>query len=521
MPRIDLRIEFDRPDRTYRPGGHVRGAVLIDVHGDVGTADLVIEPSWRAHGKGNTHKVPARPELLGKGPWREGETQRVPFSVPTPEGPPSYAGHHFDVEHSLRARLNVRWGLDVKVREDFVLLPGSQATRAQPRESDDVELVMERVRTLTAILGAGLMLAAFVVGLPPGPLLFPVGVGLAYFGVQRKLVGLKLGGVHVTWGSLTVAPEDEVPVQVRLTPSKRVPLNGVNLSLVCTESCTKGGGKNSKTYKHVVYRALFNPDAPEVLPGGVTSEIQGVARIPSTPAYSLEAGRNKVTWKLEMRVDVPNWPDWVASRQLVVVPREQLHSSSAAPELEPSEREDAPPPESQLATAPVAPKPIPMDSPTPQALPEEQLQPEVLDEPVDAEPVQTPAEPVEVPAPSEPSAADTQPSELVAILMRLDAIEGYGRERDDLISGLAQSAYDCDLDVERVERTYTPKADRFRSGRTLTGTVRGTSFQVSVQLPESENQLADALAKGSPWQGRCTPEGWNLIHRRVDMLAAE
>lgn len=501
MPKLALTIEFDRPDRRYRAGEEVTGHVQVEVQGDVGEAELLLEPFWWAHGKGRRHLVAGSPELLRKGPWREGERVQVAFRWQAPSGPPTYLGRLFEIEHYLQARMDVPWAFDSEVKEGFFLVPGSQPHPNQPQASEDPELARRRAQVALFVLGAAAMLMGSFAGPPAGLFLIPGALGLWLFAARSRLLALKLGPVDVRWERLKAAPGDELPVTLRLNRKAALALRSARMTLTCVESCTSGSGKQRKRHRHRVHGLGFDVDLSEFLRSKTSGTVQGVARIPDTAAFSFVASHYRLTWDLEVRLEVPAWFDWTLTRRVIVVPREQLGEPPPAPQpqLEPIEPSAGPAPE-EPAMDPA----------------EEAPAPEFTGR-LEAEPDPSQAEV----AGAEPDASPQPAPELTAFLERLAAIQGYGRERDELIAGVAGQTFACDVEVAGVERTYTPRGDPFRNGRTLTGVVHGTELPVSVQLLETQNEVAEGLERGHAWSGRCRIHGWNLIHRRADLTQIE
>jgi hypothetical protein len=45
-------------------------------------------------------------------------------------------------------------------------------------------------------------------------------------------------------------------------------------------------------------------------------------QIPTDSMHSLNASNNKIKWQIQLRADIPNWPDVSASFPIRVVPHE-------------------------------------------------------------------------------------------------------------------------------------------------------------------------------------------------------
>jgi hypothetical protein len=235
-------------------------------------------------------------------------------------------------------------------------------------------------------------------------------------------------------------------------------------------------------------------------------------------------------WELEVRVDIPLWPDWIEKRRLIVRP-------SVGPEIVPATVVEETPPQvagpvqTVFAAGPTVhdfpveqvarPAPTPsLDQP--EAATGEAAEPVAAGEAAGTEP------PLREPLPSEsPAAPEPAPSEpftaaaLVGVVGQIASADRYSREREQIIEQNSEQPFHCAVEITRAERTYTYIPDeRFRQGRTVTGKLHGTDCEVTVQLPAERNDEIDALEPGTLISAHCKLLKWNTIYDRLEMRQA-
>ena len=139
-------------------------------------------------------------------------------------------------------------------------------------------------------------------------------------------------------------------------------------------------------------------------------------------------------------------------------------------------------------------------------------------EPPPAEPPQ-PEVPVEEPAPAASEASTA--AALIGIVDRIAGADRYSRQREQIIEQSADESFDCAVEITKIERTYSYIPDaRFRKGRTVTGKLRGTDCEVTVELVAARNDEIDALKPGGLLRAKSKPVKWNTIYDRLEMREA-
>jgi hypothetical protein len=111
-------------------------------------------------------------------------------------------------------------------------------------------------------------------------------------------------------------------------------------------------------------------------------------------------------------------------------------------------------------------------------------------------------------------------ADLVAVLDEFAALDRYSRQREEVLKQLVDMIYACEIEFVSSERTYgyTPD-ERFRDGRTVIGSLAGSTHAVSIQMPASQNDEVESWGSGdvSVQAGRFVK--WSSIYDRVELIA--
>jgi len=538
MSKCDLAIVFDRSDREYRAGEEVTGTVHVQVNQEVQCNGLLLDHFWQTHGRGNTATGPKQTTVLYQGPLQAGQALSYPFRFNAPNGPPTYHGRYLNVDHYVHLRVDIPWAIDPKLKEDYLLLPGTSRYGNVPALGRRSANAKQVVSGCGVPVGAAMILGGLFLFFPCGLVLIPLGLVVLFFALRKVIAEKKIGKVNLSFGSLSVAPGGRLPVRLAFTPNQSSRLNRITAELVGSERCVSGSGTNRTTHTHKFHQRTFMLVSECEMTAGRPLQVEGAVPIPETTAYSFHARDNDVIWELEVRVDIPFWPDWIEKRPVIVRPPTGEEAVEVTVVEEPSARgpmpvavfpgvEEAPP---AVRPAQAEPEPAPTPRPGPLAAP--QPEPAAEAAPTDAaEPAEPPpaAEPAPEATPAEEAPAEPQPAPaaegtdpvLVGLVGRIAAADRYSRDREQIIEENADRAFPCDIEITRKERTYSYIPDsRFRQGRTVTGKLRGTECEVAVQLVASRNDEIDALQPGGLLHAACKPLKWNTIYDRLEMREA-
>ena len=126
-----LQVQFERADRTYRPGERITGKIEILSGAQSRCRGITLVPRWVARGVGPEDTAREEPLVLPGGIWRDNEKLTYAFDLPAPAGPLTYQGDSFQIEWLLDVNADLAMTADVSAVEKFTLVHG-QAESAGP-----------------------------------------------------------------------------------------------------------------------------------------------------------------------------------------------------------------------------------------------------------------------------------------------------------------------------------------------------------------------------------------------------
>jgi len=514
MAKCDFQIVFDRQDRSFRPGEPIRGTVHLEVYQDFTCNRLAVEHFWRAHGRGNTAEGPRTPIVLGPTEFRSGDSISLPFEFVAPDGPPTYHGNHLNVDQYVSVRAEIPWAFDPKHEEDYLLSPGSRDWGNRPAAGPGRAAQNTSGAWVVTIFGIVFLVIGLATFCVFGFIFAAIGAAMIFFGQRNAMAERKIGQVDLHWDTLETPPGESFPLRIRLVPRKAVAINVVTCRLVGKEQCVSGSGTDKTTHTHIVHQRTTTLASDISAAPGQPLEWAARLEIPETTAYSFEASDNKLIWSVEVRIDIPNWPDWMDEVTLLVRPR-----TTAAPaevprdaEILPADRLEPRPtalaPESALAPL----------WPEPQVAPLDFERPPPISLPPTPAPAYVPVEPIEPLAPlPKPVAAMS----LAELARQLAEAPRYGSEREKVVAEHVGETFDFAMEVSSVERSFGSVPEAFRNGRTVIGTLAGAECKISVQMPAARNEQMQALESGRSLPVRATLLKWNVIYDRLELRSAD
>ena len=530
MSKCDLQIVFDRTDRTYRGGDEVSGTVHVSVNADVQCNGFTLEHYWRTHGRGNTATGKMETVVLARGNWQAGQSYSYPFSFAAPDGPPTYRGRYLNIDHYVKARVDVPWAVDPKLEEEYILLPCGREYGNRPFNRQLQHAGLKQFAVMGAPFGIGLILFGIFFMFPCGLVLIPVGLAVLFFSLRKIIAEKRIGTVKLGFGSLTVSPGGQVLVKLDFTPRMNTKLNGITAKLVGKETCVSGSGTNKKTHAHEFHKQSFSLTESGEVQANRPVKVEKAVPIPRTDAYTFSARNNDLIWELEVRVDIPLWPDWIEKRVLIVRPpisaevvetelvEEQKAASvtPAAPISDISESTSEPDTVTSIpeqtwssATGAAVPDDSKIEADAESPLPHE----ETADEP----PITRKPEVEKRPAASPLSGGVA----LVGVIDQLVAADRYGGKREEIIKDREEQSFECPVKIEKIERTYSYIPDeRFRNSRTVTGKLAGTDHKITIQLSAEWNEKLEPLGPGDQLQANAKLLKWNVVYDRVELREA-
>jgi hypothetical protein len=331
MAKCDLSIELDEPDRIYTGGDKVRGTVRVVVDDNVRCKGLEITSGWYTHGRGNVAKGTAETQTLFEGEWMAGDEESYRFELDVAAWPPSYHGNYINVDHHVEVRAKIPWAFDPKASQPFVMRP---QTPPDPASSENVTSVGGCVGAgivAVVLLAFGGGMIAILAGLAANPLaglvvaaiVFPLlGFAAGKFLLPRWL----LGNVESELLTTEVAPGGSVRARMTFQPRRNVTLNAITAELSGSEVCVSGSGSNRTTHRNPFYTDQHTLLESSTLAGGQRKEFELEFPVPDDVPYSFDLNDNDLKWTVELRVDIPRWPDWSKSLKLNVYPDPNVDS---------------------------------------------------------------------------------------------------------------------------------------------------------------------------------------------------
>lgn len=475
MAKCDLSIELDEPQRVYNGGETITGVIHVRADADVNCKGLEVTSGWKTHGRGNVDTGTETSLTLYEGEWKAGQTESYRFELKVANWPPSYHGHYLNVDHYVDARAKIPWGFDPKAAAPFLMRPSSAG------EYEVKESVTKQTGGLVAWVVVSVILLAFfgiggfvaVATFPCGLILFGLicAIGIGTWFVRVFLPKRLLGEVTYYLDEETLTPGGHVGGQLALQPRRNVNVNGITMKIEAREQVVSGSGSNRTTHKKVFFERIVTLEEATTLQAGAPKEYKLDFTLPDDAPYSLDLDDNDLIWNVELRVDIPRWPDWSKDLTLTVVP-----SSS----------------------------------------PDDASSPEQSPRPVDAAQLGSPAATRSAPASSPPSdsGGELTFAETAAHLWA-------SREDRDQVEMLVEAVTGLTFSIEAiVERRllYTGAEDPhvYKDGYAVWARYRDPALPLVLYIP---HELADEFENigRDLWTGRGTVVGWDARHERLQV----
>ncbi|MBI1374058.1 MAG: hypothetical protein GC159_15160 [Phycisphaera sp.] len=415
MSKCDMRIEFDRGDRTYRGGDTITGQVVVRANADVECRKLVISRYWQTHGRGNVDTGDADELIVFSGVWSAGQTEKYRFSFECPASPSTYRGNYLNIDHYIKAQADIPWAFDPKVSEEFIVLTGGTGGAVEAETLSSAHAMTSGMKA--AGVGCGVIggIIAIAIGLaipfPVGFVAIPVGLFLIGASLRKTVAAKRLGDVGLRVTPQVCGPGDTIAIDVRVEPKKPLKLNGATAKIICRERCVSGSGSNRTTHRHIVHEQTATLTKATTLSAGRAVVMPAKLLIPRNAPYSFAASNNTLEWELEIHIDIPWWPDWKEQRVIAIKPHELLDRAAAQIDAasQPIDVEESAEPQEmrhppRLPHAAPPPKPV-GPPPLPTAIPDIQAAPLPVGPPAPSTPSAPPAKPQ--PQPEPPVVEDT------------------------------------------------------------------------------------------------------------------
>lgn len=489
MSKCDIRIEFDRTDRTFFGGEMVTGRVHLRVNESVKSNGITLTHQWRTHGRGNVTSGPKEKiELEAARSYSPGEEYQLPFSLSSATHPITYHGTMINLDHYVSVQMDVPWAFNPKAEEEYVLNPGEAPEGFVGSRDAPIKLTPPAATSslilkvfLFVILGIILaVVAVFAMFLLPIILIIA-----AFIWFRRMALARRLGDVQLSIPHIVVAPGEQWTARVQFQARKQFRINSIGLTLLGKESATSGSGTNSTTHTHKILEQKLTVRANDMLTAGELISEEFSFAFPTTDAYSLELSDNRIHWTAEVRIDIPLFPDWSKTHPLQVIPASFLENVRNVP-LETSAIGDSS--STRTSTATVA---VPMAAFVPSE--------SDFDE-----------------APE--SASPEMSADLIQLVQAIAVAPRHGNERAEIVASADSQIFDAVIMIDRVTSLMGAASSdpRYEYGKSVTGTIDGTDQAIQIVTPESQNNEIDDLRRGDVWQTQILLVDWDSLYNRIN-----
>jgi len=338
VAKCQLTIELDQPERTRIAGEPIKGTVVVRAEQAVNCKGLDVACIWATHGRGNVQRGEIDGKTLFSGSWDPGLEYRYPFELNTAAWPPTYYGTFLNVSQLVEARAKLPWSSDPQTSIEFPVV----ATAAP----EDLAPIVNKRAGSTSIIGwivGVILLIVFIIPLIMllGVLvlvLVPIGLiggGLFWF-FRVFLPGRVTGPVECDIQPLRAAARESLQGVLKFTPPRDLKINGIQWKVTAKEQCVSGSGSNRSTHTHKLLETVHRLAEAGTLPGGLPQSFNVDFPLPANAPPSLKFTDNELIWEGEMRIDIPNWPDWVKVFKLTITPAAFSTATDEPPPLKPA-----------------------------------------------------------------------------------------------------------------------------------------------------------------------------------------
>jgi len=337
MSKCDLQILLDRPERIYKFGEPVAGVVKIAAHDDFFCRKLTLIREWKTEGRGNRAGGGEEGMIFADNTeFHSGETREFPFRFIGLSGPASYDGHYLKVVWHLRAQIDISLAVDVKHEEKFTLIAGetnepvllgieTPAVKTPATAGELAErMTMAKVLALPClVIGLAMMYLSdrHPVALALGLVVAGFGGWQGFFMLRNKLAQQKVGAVEVEISRATLRPGETLDCKVSLPAGEVSRLQKITATLKGEERVVSGLGNHQTTHTHTIQNLAVEAGNQNGISAAnnkmqFTLPLQISANAPST----FQAPDNALHWAIRVRIDIPDWPDWVREFPITVLP---------------------------------------------------------------------------------------------------------------------------------------------------------------------------------------------------------
>lgn len=143
-------------------------------------------------------------------------------------------------------------------------------------------------------------------------------ISLALIAIITWITSTKFAPAELAISSIVLRPSDTFEIHYQQQVKHQTTLNSLSFALILRESITEGSGRSMKTINHDTVieeekmpNVTFSPDQP--------INYSHTYTIPPDATHSYETDSNKLLWLLQVKMDVPNFPDYQREYKLQVI----------------------------------------------------------------------------------------------------------------------------------------------------------------------------------------------------------
>lgn len=322
MAACNLKVVLDDPNSPRMGGDVVTGKVIVQCTKECNCKGLQVTTNWATHGQGNVDRAVADEATVFQGAWQAGQEYSYPFQLKAASWPPTYYGTYLNISHTVAARAKLAWTKDPKAEAEFPVVATASPADMLPTRRQTTRLVK------TIVVGiVGLIFLIFLLLFLWFIAIIGVVVAIAWF-IKVLLPKLKTGNVRSSVEPQRLRPNDQLKGHLELAPKLGLRVNGVSYTVSCTEQCSSGSGSTRQHHNHTVLKQQVSLADAQVLAAGQRHSYDFDFQIPPTAPPSIKLTDNAIVWAVEMRVDIPKWPDWTQVTNVIVEPTGEVPQPS-------------------------------------------------------------------------------------------------------------------------------------------------------------------------------------------------
>lgn len=335
MSKCKIRIVLERENAIYRPGETVIGVVHVSVDEAVECEGVTLSRFWKTHGRGNRDKGSVKEDILFVGKLTPGD-HLFDFAFAVEDGPFSYHGEVLNIDWYVKAHVDIPWAGDPEFETEFIIERNTKVAHVDTVNSFEQGITLVSPIGLKRVIWLGALTCAFVSvnsymlysqwvserslkAFFGGILFFGIYAFFLFWVIKGPIAQFKTGIVKVGLSHRRMRPGQSGQVELSLKPRGRVMINRVSAILIGCERVESGSGSRRTTHSHTFYQESFDFPFSENISAGTRISERIQFQIPADAPLTFSATDNAIEWRIQMLIDIPNWPDWEVDELIEVV----------------------------------------------------------------------------------------------------------------------------------------------------------------------------------------------------------